>query len=152
MAYINTNRIAQRVIDTLQLDTTPEGLRSQVRIASDLQRFVIRIEVENENGDLANDIARTWAVELVQWRNDENQKQRREDRVDGIILDVPVYQLDRPNTTINTLAGAILGFLLGGVAVFALEWLEAGILRNREDVERSLNLPVLSAIPLEKEG
>lgn len=152
VAYIDTNRIAAEVINTLQLDTTPEGLRSRVRIASDLQRFVIRIEVESENGDLANDIARVWAEQLVQWRNDENQKQRREDRVDAIILDAPTYSLDRPRTSINTLAGGILGLLIGGLVIFLLEWLEAGIVRNRADVERGLSLPVMGAIPLEKDN
>lgn len=152
VAYIDTNRIAAKVINTLQLDTTPEDLRGRVRIASDLQRFVIRLEVESENGDLANDIARVWAEELVQWRNDENQKQRREDRVDAIILDAPTYALDRPRTSINTLAGGILGLLIGGLVIFLLEWLEAGIVRNRADVERGLSLPVMGAIPVEKDN
>lgn len=152
VAYINTDRIAQRVIDELQLDTVPQALRGDVRIASDLQSFLVRIEVENENGDLANDIARAWAVQLVQWRNDENQKQRREDRVEALILDEPVYSLDRPRTSINTLAGAILGALIGGLVIFVLEWLEAGIIRNTTDVERQLGLSVLGTIPSSKEG
>ena len=75
VAFLDTETSAAEVIDVLQLDTLPETLRGDVRIAAEAQRFLIRIEVENESGVLANDIARHWAQLLVQWRNDENQKQ-----------------------------------------------------------------------------
>jgi capsular polysaccharide biosynthesis protein len=103
--------------------------------------------VEHEIGDVGNDIARTWAELLVQWRNEQNETQRREDRIEAIIIDDPRYVLDSPKTIINTLAGGILGALIGGGIVFALEYLEAGIVRTPGDVERFLDLAVLGAIP-----
>ncbi len=147
VAWMDTERVAADVIDALQLDTLPEVLRGNVTIASDDSRFVIQIDVENENGDLANDVARKWAELFIQWRNDENQKQRKEDRVDAIILDAPSYNLDRPIYKTNTVAGAVLGFLLGGVIVFVLEYLESAVIRSAIDVERQFSLPVLGAIP-----
>lgn len=131
----------------LQLDTLPKTLRGDVRIAAEAQRFLIHIEVENENGDLANDVARHWAQLLVQWRNDENQKQRREDRVTAIVLDDPRYVLDHPRKGINTAAGAVLGLLIGAALVLVLEYLDAGIVRTHKDVERFLGMSVLGAIP-----
>ncbi|GBL19733.1 hypothetical protein EMGBS3_14390 [Anaerolineaceae bacterium] len=116
-------------------------------IAAEAQRFLITIAVDNENGDAANDVARKWAELLVQWRNDENQKQRREDRVTALLLDAPRYVLDHPRRGLNTAAGGVLGILLGGLLIFFLEYWDAGILRTRADVERQLNLAVLGAIP-----
>jgi capsular polysaccharide biosynthesis protein len=63
------------------------------------------------------------------------------------LQDVARYTLLRPRPLINAAAGAILGLLLGGIIVFVLEYLESSIVRSREDVERSLDIPVLAAIP-----
>ena len=147
VAFLDTENSATEVIDVLQLDMLPETLRGDVHIAAEAQRFLIRIEVENQSGDLANDIARHWAQLLVQWRNDENQKQRREDRVTAIILDHPRYELERPRRAINSAAGAVMGLLIGAAVVLVLEYMDAGMVRNRKDVEGILGMAVLGAIP-----
>lgn len=148
VSWLDSNYRAQEVIEELQLDMTPSELREgHVRIAGDTLRFVIQIDVEHEIGDVGNDIARAWAELLVQWRNEQNETQRREDRIEAIIIDDPRYVLDSPKTMINTLAGAVLGALIGGGIVFTLEYLEAGIVRTPGDVERFLDLAVLGAIP-----
>jgi len=147
VAFLDTDTSASQVIETLQLDTLPETLRGDVYIAAEPQRFLIRIEVENENGQLANDIALSWAELLVQWRNDENQKQRREDRVTAIILDSPRYILERPRRIINASAGMILGFVVGAIVVLVMENLESGIIRSRNDIESFLPVSVIGSIP-----
>jgi len=147
VAFLDTDNSANSVINTLQLDTLPETLRGDVYIATEAQRFLIKIEVENENGNLANDIALTWAELLVQWRNDENQKQRREDRVTAIILDNPRYVLERPRRLINVSAGAILGFVVGSIVVLLMENFSAAIVRSRNDVEHFVSIPVIGTIP-----
>jgi capsular polysaccharide biosynthesis protein len=147
VAWMDSTYRAADVIDALQLDTTPQELRSDVTIASDNSRLVIQLDVENGNGDLANDIAREWANLFIQWRNERNQEVLREDRIDAFILDDPIYVLDSPKTLVNTAAGGILGFLIGLGIVFVLEYMEAGIIRAPEDVGRYLDVPVLGAIP-----
>ena len=147
VAWMDTDSRAGDVITGLQLDQEPEALHGNVTIASDDSRFVIQIDVKNGNGDLANDIAKRWAELFIQYRNDDNQKQRQEDRVNAIILDAPKYVTDSPKTSINTVAGAILGLLLGGVIVFILEYLESAVIRTPTDIERQFSLPVLGAIP-----
>ncbi len=149
-AWLNSTYRAADVIDNLQLDMTPAELLSDVRIAGDLNQLVLRIEVEHPNGDVANDIAREWAGLFIQWRNQENEEVRREDRIDAEILDDPVYGIERPKIAINTAAGGILGFLIGLGIVFVLEYLESGIIRSPDDVDRVLAIPVLSAIPTDK--
>jgi capsular polysaccharide biosynthesis protein len=147
VAVITTKTYAQKVIDELQLDVTAEGLLGQATIASDDSRFVVQIDVKNEDPALADAIAQQWAIALVDWRNAENAKIRREDQVDALILDPPRPSLDRPKTTINVLAGAILGFLLGGIVIFVLEYIESNVMRSPQDIERVLSLSVLGVIP-----
>jgi len=138
---------ATKVLDRLSLDMTPEQLLGNSTIASDDSRFVIQIDVDHVNGDVANDIARVWAEEFKAWRDAENAKVNREDRVEANLADQAQYALLRPKTAINTLAGGILGLLVGGVIVFLVEYREASIIRFVEDLERGLGLPVLGVVP-----
>lgn len=147
VAWMDSNYRAAEVINRLKLDMTPEELRGNVTIASEAQRLVINIEVKNPNGDVANDVARTWSDLFLEWRNEENQKVRREDRIDAQIIDDPRYELDFPKTGINTAAGVALGLLVGVAVVFVLEYSESGIIRTTEDVDRALMVSVLGAIP-----
>lgn len=148
--WIRSSYRAASVIDELKLDMTPAQLLSDVEVASDDSSFVIQIDVENSDPDLANDIARTWGNVFVQWRIDDNATQRKEDRVDVEFIDDPQAGLSSPKTKINTAAGAVFGALVGTVLVFGLEWLESGVVRRSEDVERYLDIPVIGSIPGQK--
>lgn len=147
MTVIDSDKKAQEVIDALQLSTTPEELRSRARFAAEDDRMVIKIEIEDSDGDLANDIAHTWAQRLVEWRDAQNQKQRKEDRVYAYLRDAPRYGQTWPKTKIVTAAGGIFGLAIAGVIIFFLEWLEADVIRTPQDLERQLNLTVVAAIP-----
>jgi capsular polysaccharide biosynthesis protein len=144
---IDSEKFAQRVIDELKLDRTATSLKGDVTIASDDSRFAIQIDVKDTNPDTANDIARVWAELLVSWRDEQNANVRNEDKVNADIVDAPRVSLFRPSTRANVLAGAILGALVGGLVVFAIEYTEAGVIRSPEDVDRFLSLSVLGAIP-----
>ncbi len=147
MTVVDSDRKALAVIDELKLPMTPEQLRSRARFAVEDDRMVIKIEIEDYDGDQANDIARTWAQLLVEWRDSQNQGQRKEDRVYAYLRDEPRYVQSWPKTQIVTAAGGIFGLVIAGVVIFFLEWLEAGIVRTPQDVERQLNLAVVGAIP-----
>ncbi len=148
--WIRSSYRAAAVINQLQLDMTPPQLLSDVEVASDDSSFVIQLNVENSDPDLANDIARTWGNVFVQWRIDDNATQRKEDRVDVEFIDDPQASLSSPKTRINTVAGAVFGALVGTILVFGLEWLESGVVRRSEDVERYLEIPVIGSIPGQK--
>jgi capsular polysaccharide biosynthesis protein len=138
---------AQDVIDEMELPMMPEQLRGNAHFAAEDDRMVIKLEVEAYDGDQANDIARTWAQLLVQWRDSQNQRQRKEDRVYAYLRDQPRYVQSWPKTKIVTAAGGIFGLVIAGVVIFFLEWLEAGVIRTPQDLERQLNLTVMGAIP-----
>lgn len=147
MTVIDSDKKAQQVIDVLQLSLTPQELRSRARFAAEDDRMVIKIEIEDYDGDQANDIARTWAQLLIEWRDAQNQRQRKEDRVYASLRDDPRYAQTWPKTKIITAAGGIFGLAIAGVIIFFLEWLEAGIIRTPYDLERQLNLIVVATIP-----
>ncbi|MCL4871374.1 MAG: hypothetical protein KJ063_20640 [Anaerolineae bacterium] len=145
--WLDSDYRAAAVIEKLQLDMTPGQLRSDIKVASDDSSFVINLAVENPDPNIANDIARVWGEELIQWRIEDNARQRNEDRVDVYFLEDPRAGLDSPKTRINTAAGFVFGALLGILLIFTLEWIESGIVRRSEDVERYLNIPVIGTIP-----
>jgi capsular polysaccharide biosynthesis protein len=147
VAYINSRNFAQQVITALGLDMLPDTLKSKVTIASKDEDYIIQIDVVDTDIDQSGRIALEWANQFVQWRNQDNLKQRKEDRVDADIVQDPTPSKFRPQTTLNVAAGAIIGFLLGVVIVFFLEAIEANILRSPEDVERALGTTVIGAIP-----
>ncbi len=109
--------------------------------------MVIKIQIEDYDGEQANRIAGVWAQRLIDWRNEKNATQRKEDQVYAELRDQPRYVQSWPKTKIVTAAGGIFGLVIAGVIIFFLEWLEAGILRTPQDVERQLNLAVVGAIP-----
>lgn len=145
--WLKSRYRAQAVIDQLQLDRLAGDLLSDVKVASDNSSFVIELTVENTDPDLANDIARTWGNLLIQWQTENNDTLRKEDRITIEFIDDPQAGLDRPKWKVNTAAGAVLGSLIGIILVLALEWIESGIVRRPEDVERFLDIPVVGTIP-----
>ncbi len=147
VTVIHTRPWAQRVIEDLDLMLEPEALIGDVTIASDSQNLTIQIDVDANDGEQANRIAKRWAELFVEWRDSENQKQLKEDRVFAQILQEPSYQLLRPKWKINTAAGAVFGLLLGVLAVIALEWFEAGIIRTPRALEEQTGLTVVGVIP-----
>lgn len=146
-AWLYSSYRAQAVIDELQLDMTAQELLGDVEVASDNFSFMVSLAVENSDPDLANDIARTWGNQLIQWQQQENDKNRQEDRITIEFRDDPRVALDRPNTRINTLAAFVFGALVGIILIFMLEWLESGVMQRSEDVERYLEIPVIGTIP-----
>ncbi len=145
--WLRSSYRAQAVIDQLQLDMTAGELLGDVSVASDRLGLVLQLVIENTDGDLANDIATAWGNLLIQWQQGENEKNRQEDRITIEFQDNPQYSLASPQTKINTAAGFVFGALLGIILIFLLEWLESGVMRRSEDVERYLEIPVVGRIP-----
>lgn len=147
-AFIDTERRASAVIDLLKLDMTPGQLAGNVTVSPDLNTLRLNIDVDMTDGELANRVANAYGQVFLVWLNEQNEPLRIEDRIYGELNDDARYGLFRPNTTINLAAGAVLGLILGGAIVFALEYAEAGIVRTRRDIERAGLLPLV-AVPTE---
>ncbi len=147
VVFLDTQQKAQEAIDRLNLDMTAGDLMRYTTISSDPTQLTVQIDVDMQDGPLAARIAYELGVLLKEYRDQANRDLNRQDRIDAIVLDPATYGLYRPRTAVNTMAGGVLGLLLGGAVVFVLEYLESNVVRRQEDVERFLDLPVLAAIP-----
>jgi capsular polysaccharide biosynthesis protein len=147
ISIIRTERNAAEVAKRLQLDYSPAYIFNQTRMADDAASYTVEIEVRDYDGETANRIAREWAQLFVEFRNRDNAKQRREDRVEAILGDEPRYTQDYPRTGVNTAAGLVLGIAAGILIVAFIEWRESALLRTPKEVERELALPIIGSIP-----
>jgi len=150
---IRSHTLAQKVIDRAQLDMTTYDLLAKMNVNPETSDFTILIDAKDPNPNVAIQIVQTAAELFVEDRREWNAQQDRRDRIDVSIVDdardAPLYS---PKTKINALAGGIAGALLGGVIVFFLEWLESNVVQTSQDVERTLAVPVLGAIPATSDG
>lgn len=147
VAIVHSEKWAGDVINRLNVDLTPGQLKSNSSVASDDSRLLILIDVKDYDLGQALRITNEWAQKLVEWRQEENAQQLKQDQVHAYQIDAATGGLFSPKTKVNVLAGAVLGVMLAGVIVFFLEWVESGVVRTPSDVERHLGLPVLGAIP-----
>lgn len=146
---LQTHDMAQVVIDNLQLDIPAPTLLGKLIVSANDADLTIQIDVKDRDTETAWAIARTLSEVFIAQNDERNLEQDKRDRIDVEILDTfPNIVLHSPKTKINTLAGLILGALCGAVIVFVLEWLEADILSNAEDVERYVGTTVLGMIPV----
>ena len=146
-AWLNSSYRAQEVIDLLELDLTADELLGDVAFASDNLQRTVTISVKNTQHPVASDIAMAWGNLLIQDQQVENDQNRQEDRIAITFQDNPKVSIDSPKTNINTAAGAVFGAVLGIMIIFLLEWLESGVMRRTQDVERYLDIPVIGSIP-----
>lgn len=140
--------ITQQVIDKLQLDVNADKFVSQLNFNADESTLLITIEARHPDPAVAAKMAQTLAENFVSVHNQENLQIDQQDRIlVSILHNATSPEIFSPKASINTLAGAILGALIGVIIVFVLEWIESDIVRTAEDVERYIGVTVLGSIP-----
>jgi capsular polysaccharide biosynthesis protein len=140
-------QLTQQVIDKLQLDVSPQKFVSQINFNADESTLTITIEARHPLSATAAQMAQTLAQVFVSFHNQENLQIDQQDRILTNIINSTSPEIFSPKTAINTLAGAILGVLLGVIVVFFLEWLDSDIVRSVEDIERVTGVTILGSIP-----
>jgi capsular polysaccharide biosynthesis protein len=146
--YLNSTQRAQQIIEDLKIDMLAEDLMKNVYIDSDSLYNFVQIDVDSTDPKTSQDIAEAWGEQLVDFRNEQNQQALRQDRVNAILPDRPQTRQIAPTILINTVAGVLLGLLIGVLLALGIEFLESAVLRRRDDIERGLNIPVLASIPV----
>jgi capsular polysaccharide biosynthesis protein len=147
---ITTHTMAQEVINRAQLDMDTGTFLGRVFVNPDSSTFTLAIEARDRDPEVAMVMVDSMATVFSEDRDQWNQRQDKRDRIEVTMLDSVYnlgYQQYSPNTRINVLAGALFGALFGVLVILFLEWLEMDIIRSSSDVERTIDLPVLGAIP-----
>jgi capsular polysaccharide biosynthesis protein len=145
---ISSRDTAMEVINRLELDITPDQLRSKLTVVPIEADFLLEIDADDLDPIIARDIAQATAEVFVERIKVSMLEQNQTDRVQVSIRDYPLPGiLYKPKWKINTLAGGLFGVIAGVLIVFLLEWLEADVIRSSQDMERYTRLSVLGVIP-----
>jgi len=144
--------LAQRTIDKLGLEMSPEELQKNVTASAKLDTVLIRVDVLDQSAVRARDIANTLSDEFVAMVRD------LETPADGGSPDARVVVEQRasipeqpvvPQTARNIAIGLALGAALGiGLAV--LRDMLDNTVKDRGTLEEITSVGVVSSIPLDK--
>lgn len=145
---LQTKTLAHQVIDQLQLDVAPEKFLGGIEVSPSDADLTLEVAVKDANMDMVPRIVQTLAENFVIFHQQENLQMDQTDRiVVGILDNATPPEKFSPKTTINVIAGGILGALAGVIAIFVIEYIQSGYIRTTEDVEHFLKLTVLGTIP-----
>jgi len=146
---ISSRDTATTVINRLELDITPDQLREKLTVRPIQEDFLMQIDADDYDPLIARDIAQTTAEVFVEDIKVYMLDQDVQDRVEISIRDYALPgTLHKPKWKINALAGGVFGVLVGILVAFILEWLEAGIIRSPEDIEKQTGIAVIGVIPV----
>lgn len=119
-------------------------------IETDLARFPRTKQEYDENlaeQELRRSLCKTLGELSLKAKIDyEAKRQKAKDEIQ-IISEASVAEKLKPNETMNVIAGALFGIIIGCISAFVWEGLDTSI-GKIEDVEKITRLPVIAHIPL----
>ncbi len=133
--------ILDLVIEEMDLNMTSGQLSQKVTVSNENQSQVMNIAVQEENpnqaAELANMIAKVFKEENIMKADNINILSRAE------VLDgqSPV----KPQPILNIAIALVVGLMAGVGLAFLLEYLDNTV-KNEQDVEKNLELPILGVI------
>jgi capsular polysaccharide biosynthesis protein len=148
---ITTHEFMGEVIDRARLDMTTDDLLDgrTVFVKDEAADFTIMVTVRDPSERVAIEIVNTIAQRFKEKRDAWNELQDKPDRIDVEIRDAARFAaVYSPKTKINVAAGGVLGALVGVLIIAAMEWMEAGVMRSTDDIDR-LGITALGVIPAE---
>lgn len=147
---IKTRRMARQVIDALQLDLPEARLLEDKRlnVMEDTGIYEVRIDVFHEDAETAREISREWARQFIEAHRVDDLQRDQSDRIIARLRD-EVITADpwSPKTGVNSLAGAVLGALVGLAALALLEGQRRHLVLDPSSAGLASGLPVLASIP-----
>lgn len=149
VVYLYSSLVADEISRELGLGISGEELKGRAEISAEPERSIIRIEVNDTDGESANRVAYAWGQKLVQYFNQLNENMTGAERIEALVQDFPTYTLYRPRLVVNLGLSGVVGLLIGAMIVFIVEFRSNRVIRHPEDVEDFDALPVLASIPAE---
>ena len=140
---IKSPAILTKVIEQLDLNTTPTELANQITVSSAQNSQVVDISVQDEQMfravDIANDTAKVFQQEIQQLM-----------KVDNVNVLSPAALPDhpspvKPNKLLNIAIAAVIGLMIGVGLAFLLEYKDTTI-KTEADVEEYLGLPIIGLV------
>lgn len=149
VVYLHSGLVADKIADELALGVSGEELKGRAEISAEPERSIIRIEVNDTDGETANRVAYAWGQKLIQYFNQLNENRTGPERIEALVQDFPTYTLYRPRLVVNLGLAGVVGLLIGATLVFIVEFRSNRVIRHPEDVEDFDAFPVLASIPAE---
>lgn len=140
---IKSPAILGKVIEKLELSTTPSAINELITVTSEENSQVVNITVQDQSPKLAVEIANTIATVF----QDEVKTLMNVDNVNILaIAQLPENPTPvKPNPILNMAIAAVVGLMIGIGIAFLLEYFDTTI-KTESDVEDSLGLPILGLI------
>jgi capsular exopolysaccharide synthesis family protein len=147
--------VLDRVVDDLNLDTTPQQLARSVEASSPLNSVIISVKVTNTDAELAAAIANSVGTNFANVVVNQLEKPEGEAtslvRVETIEPALVPTSPAAPHTALNIAVGVVLGLALGlGVALLR-SVLDTRI-HSLHDIEAATEAPVLGGIALDPDA
>ncbi|WP_300856057.1 YveK family protein, partial [uncultured Clostridium sp.] len=139
---IKSERIADAVIEKLELDLSAEELNKKISVSQVESTEILKITVKDSDAELAALIANTEA-DIFKQQINEMMKVDNVSTID--VAKVPENPV-APNKVMNIAIATVLGMMVSVGLVFVLEFLDRTY-KTPTDIERHLGLPILGAIP-----
>ncbi|MFN8533110.1 MAG: polysaccharide biosynthesis tyrosine autokinase [Dehalococcoidia bacterium] len=144
---ITSERFLNQINDELRLDLPAGALRGRTNVVGTADNLAIQIDFDDPNPLVSQRVARALAQKFVEEHQRRMLAVEPRDKIEIDIFDDPQPgALSRPRTSTNTIAGGVLGLLIGIVTVFFLEYLD-DTLKGQESVDRFVKLPTVGTIP-----
>lgn len=140
---IKSPAILEKVIDELELDQSVDQLSEKITINSQENSQVFSLTVQDSNSikavEIANTVSETFQKEIKNIMNVDNVSVLAK----AEIKDNPTPV--KPNPVLNIVIAMVVGLMAGVGLAFLLEYMDNTI-KDEEDIERLLELPILGSI------
>lgn len=143
---LHTTDSAAEIVAQLGMSISPDALKGGTEISAVPDQSLIKIEVNDTDGEWANVVTLAWGQKLIDQRNRQNQELPATEQIIATIQDMPRYVLYRPRTVSNALMGGVVGTLVGAVIVYILESRTRRVVRFRQDIT---DVALLATVPRE---
>ncbi|PEZ83304.1 MULTISPECIES: Wzz/FepE/Etk N-terminal domain-containing protein [Bacillaceae] len=140
---IKSPAILEKVIDELELDQSVDQLSGKITINSQENSQVFSLTVQDSNPsqavEIANTVSETFQKEIKHIMNVDNVSVLAKAEIKENPSPV------KPNPELNIALAVVVGLMAGVGLAFLLEYMDNTI-KDEEDIERLLELPILGSI------
>lgn len=140
---IKTNEVVQAAINNTEADLTVSAVKGALTVTPVSDTQILQIKYQNNDPEVAKEILENITNEFVVLA--------KELVPNGNVRVIEAVQLPEdpvaPNKTMNIAIAFLLGLMVSVGLVFLLEYLD-NTFKNKENLERELDIPALGVIPV----